>query len=289
MAWCNTIPNAGISLQNSSSSGLSFSIVTMGASIAYGLLSADANGFRLGLQDLLRANGTQTTMVGTQWSGNMTDNHHEAYPGVKISELNNLTYHSGVYDMAPNVILINVGTNDCWWVQGENGTGAATRYSYLLDSISARAPGALVLPSTLIPSTNPTQDQCIRDVNSALRPVVEVAAGKGQHARLVEMYDVVPLDQMAEDGTHPTDLGYQLMARQWYEAIYNATQALCPKEDFVAEAAASASAAAASAAATSSAANPSSSSSKTVSAATTLSLQKTLWLLMGVATWVIIA
>ena len=55
-----------------------FKILPMGASIVYGLMSSDGNGFRLALQDHLVNNGTAATMVGTQSSGNMSDNHHEA-------------------------------------------------------------------------------------------------------------------------------------------------------------------------------------------------------------------
>lgn len=199
----------------------------MGASIVYGLMSTDGNGFRLGLEELLEANGTQTTMVGTQWSGNMTDNHHEAYQGAMIDEYNNKSYHSGAYEMGANVFLIHIGTNDCWWVKGENGTRAAEHLGYLLDSIHAKAPDALVLPSTLIRSTQEKQDQCLQGLNSHLPKVVEAAVAKGQHARLVDMYDVVPWNEMNEDGTHPTDAGYLLMSRQWYDAIVNATADFC--------------------------------------------------------------
>lgn len=202
----------------------------MGASIVWGHSSFDGNGFRLGLQNLLKENGTGATMVGTQWSGEMVENHHEAYEGVKISELNNLTYHSGGYDMNPNVILVHVGTNDCWWVSKENGTGAAERMGYLLDSIHARAPDALVLQSTLIRSTADGQDICLRGLNAALPPIVEAAQAKGQTVTLVDMYDVVPADQMSGDSTHPTDVGYQLMAKQWYDALVNATDDLCTPE-----------------------------------------------------------
>lgn len=207
--------------------GAQLKVMTMGASIAYGLMSSDENGFRKGLEDLLNENGADATMVGTQWSGDMENNHHEAYPGYKVSKLNNASYHSGAYDLDANVILIHVGTNDCWWVDGEDGTGAARQMGYLLDSIRVRAPDALVLPSTLIPSTDANQDKCLQGFNKALPPVVEEAAGKGQWTYLVEMYDVVPMDEMAPDGTHPTDKGYQLMARQWYDGYVNATDYLC--------------------------------------------------------------
>jgi lysophospholipase L1-like esterase len=199
----------------------------MGASIVYGLMSSDGNGFRLKLQQLLEANGTQATMVGTQYSGNMTDNHHEAYQGLEISAYNNKSYHSGAYEMGANVVLVHIGTNDCWWIKGENGTGGARQMGYLMDSIQAKLPDALVLLSTLIRSTQAPQDECLRGMNAHFPAVVDAAVAKGQMARLVDMYDVVQPDQMGPDGTHPTDLGYHLMGQQWFDAVGNATKDLC--------------------------------------------------------------
>lgn len=85
-SWCGTVQRSSPDFDQNAPT---YSIMTMGASIAFGLMSEDGNGFRLRLEELLEANGTQTTMVGTQWSGNMTDNHHEAYPGLKIADYNN--------------------------------------------------------------------------------------------------------------------------------------------------------------------------------------------------------
>ncbi|TKA82240.1 hypothetical protein B0A55_01686 [Friedmanniomyces simplex] len=190
----------------------------MGASIVYGLESSDGNGFRLGLQNLLEANGTQVTMVGTQWSGNMSDNHHEVYLAVTIDDLTNKSDHSGAYDLEADVILVLIGTNDCWYVQNQNSTAAdprvgdgiapASRFGdSLLGSIWTRAPGALVLASTLPRNTNQWEDRCIQGFNSHLTAVVRDAADRGQQVRLVDMYDVVPVDQIQADGTHPTDEG----------------------------------------------------------------------------------
>ncbi|KAK3111481.1 hypothetical protein LTR53_013228 [Teratosphaeriaceae sp. CCFEE 6253] len=212
----------------------------MGASIVLGLMSSDGNGFRLGLQGLLQANHTQTAMVGTQWSGSMSDNHHEAYQAKTIDQYNNISYHSGAYQMDANVILALIGTNDCWYVRAENksaedlrfqaGVEAATRFGSLLGSIWTRAPDALVLASGLPRNTNEWCDRCIQGFNSHLPDVVAEAAQRGQQVRWVEMYDVVPADQIQEDGTHPTDFGYQLMAHQYYDAIVNATQELCVEQ-----------------------------------------------------------
>ncbi|KAK5731699.1 hypothetical protein LTR17_011170 [Elasticomyces elasticus] len=212
----------------------------MGASIVYGLESSDGNGFRLGLQDLLQANGTQANMVGTQWSGEMSDNHHEA-ARVTIDGYNNKSYHSGAYDLGANVVLVLIGTNDCWYISAKNdiyddprrgaGIEAALRFGNLLGSIKTNLPDALVLAAELPRNTNQWADRCIQGFNSQLPDVVRGAAQQGQHVKFVEMYDVVPADQIQEDGTHPTDHGYQLMARQWYDAFANATQDLCVERD----------------------------------------------------------
>lgn len=192
-------------------------VMPMGASLVYGLKSTDGNGFRLGLRDLLEANGTRTTMVGTQWSGNMSDNHHEAYQGVTIDQYTAKASGSGAYSLEANVILILIGTNDCWYLKAENNTAddprfgdgiaAALRLANLLASVQTNAPGALILAADLVRNTNEWEDRCIRGFNSQLPAVVQVAVEQGQQVRLVKMYDVVPADQIQADGTHPTDYG----------------------------------------------------------------------------------
>jgi hypothetical protein len=90
-----------------------------------------------------------------------------------------------------------------------------------------------VLASTLIRNTNDWANRCIKGVNAGLPATVQTAVEKGQQVRLVDMYPIVPADQIQEDGTHPTDYGYQLMARQWYEGLLNATQDVCVEQKVV--------------------------------------------------------
>lgn len=129
--------------------------------------------------------------------------------------------------MKANVVLLHVGTNDCWYVKGENGTGANERFGYFLDSIQEKLPDALVLASTLIRNTNDWANKCILGVNAGLPDTVAAAVAKGQQVRLVDMYPFVPADQIVEDGTHPTDEGYRIMARKFYEGLANATDEVC--------------------------------------------------------------
>lgn len=129
--------------------------------------------------------------------------------------------------MKANVVLLHVGTNDCWYVKGENGTGANQRFGYFLDSIREKLPDALVLASTLIRNTNEWANKCILGINAGLPDTVAAAVAKGQQVRLVDMYPFVPADQIVEDGTHPTDEGYRIMARHFYEGLENATKEVC--------------------------------------------------------------
>ncbi|KAK5719140.1 hypothetical protein LTR15_007663 [Elasticomyces elasticus] len=313
LSWCATSHGHG-------TSGSNFTILPMGASIVYGLKSSDGNGFRLGLQDLLQANGTQTSMVGTQSSGDMSDPFHEAYQGVTIDGYNNKSYHSGAYDMGANVVLVLIGTNDCWYISAKNdiyddprkgaGIEAALRFGNLLGSIKTKLPDTLVLAAELPRNTNQWADRCIQGFNSQLPDVVRDAAQQGQHVKFVEMYDVVPADQIQEDGTHPTDHGYQLMAQQWYDAVANATQELCVERNTrpagsttssipstATGTASTSSTATGTASRTASAAESTNSpfqsggdgQSKSVSSAGTLSPRHTLGVLIAIVTWAYVA
>jgi lysophospholipase L1-like esterase len=214
----------------------------MGASLVYGLESSDENGFRLGLEELLEKNGSTVTMLGTQWSGSMKQNHHEAYLAITIDKYADKVANSGAYDMDPNIVLLNLGVNDCWYMADEehpedsdpsidsrttDGKYTALRFATLLQKIEAGFPNALVLASQLTYNTNEWQNKCIQGFNAHLPAVVANATASGQLIRSVSMYDAVPKDMYQEDGTHPTDEGYQLMAKVWYDAAETALREVC--------------------------------------------------------------
>lgn len=240
-SWCSTSSNKG-SDNDSSQSSRDLKVMAMGASIVYGQESTDGNGFRLAFQNLLQENGTvQATMIGTQHSGNMSENHHEAYTNVMIGQLGEKAVNSSAYDLSPDIILLMVGTNDCWYMANEDhpddpnvddprvedGILTAGRFGSLLSSIKSHAPDSLVLASELPFNTNAWQDRCIRGFNQQLPAVVANATEQGQSVRSVSVYDAVPEGEMREDGTHPTDEGYRLMGARWAEAVERAVDELC--------------------------------------------------------------
>ncbi|GAB7362436.1 hypothetical protein MBLNU230_g2758t1 [Neophaeotheca triangularis] len=210
----------------------------MGASLAEGLTSYDGNGFRRDLKRLFDENGWRTDMVGSQQVGNMTDNDEEAYPGVTVEDFNNESSNSGAYDLDPHVMIVLVGTNDCWFRDAQDdsnpdereqaGIEAADRFgSILLPTMKENAPDALILAAQLVRNSDDWANRCVVGFNERLPEIVKEAADGGQNVRILDMYSVVPEDEMHEDGTHPTDRGYSLMAEAWYDGINNATQELC--------------------------------------------------------------
>ena len=200
-------------------------ILPLGASIVWGTDSSDHNGFREHLRDLLEANhGNDVSFVGTRFHGNMTNNACEAYPGDTIGEVMNKSMSSGAFDYLPNVILIHLGTNDCMPYLNITTSAAAAKFADLLRAIKSKDPAALVVASTLIKNLDLAVEERIVKLNALLPTIVTQAKNGGQNVTLVDMHDAVPVSDInTTDLTHPTDAGYVIMARVWYEALVNAS------------------------------------------------------------------
>jgi lysophospholipase L1-like esterase len=212
----------------------------MGASLVYGLKSTNDTGFRLSLLNRLQASGTSVSYIGTQSSGTMSQNHHEAYLAVTIDKLADQIASNGAFELHPHVVLLLVGVNDCWYMADEvhdedpgvdprvtDGKYTAQRLGTLLSTLHTHFPNSLVLASELPLNTNEWQDKCIRGFNQYLPAAVGNATASGQMARYVSMYDAVPESMIQEDGTHPTDKGYGLMAERWFDAVQDAVGEVC--------------------------------------------------------------
>lgn len=218
-----------------------FRIMSLGASITYGFLSTDGNGYREDLRGLLQQGGnSNVTYVGSRNNGTMTDNAVEGWPGYRIDQVFPKAQAS-VPASRPNVILLNVGTNDC--VQGfdmDNTTKVSalaptmtTNTSYtigdrmrlLVEDLYQWSPNTTVIMSTLI--LNKVEETNIR-VNDANRKFAEVAAAfqaQGRKLVLANMSAAAggPNATTMADVTHPNDIGYSLMANRWYAALREAS------------------------------------------------------------------
>ena len=86
LAWASFL-NVHALAAGGNSTSVPFRIMSLGASVTFGVGSTTGDSYRKDLEDLLVANGNSVTYVGTKKNGNFTDNAVEAVPGFVISQI----------------------------------------------------------------------------------------------------------------------------------------------------------------------------------------------------------
>ncbi|KAI0885065.1 carbohydrate esterase family 3 protein [Annulohypoxylon maeteangense] len=210
---------------NSSSiaEGVPLRIMSLGASLVRGEFSTDSNGFRLTMRDQLVALGASVNMVGSQRFGEMLDNDLEAYGGNRVSQ----TYEHAINivpQLQPNVFLIQSGTNNV--LQNRDVDKAGADIEKLIDYLLKTSPRSTVIFSTCLTNTVADCEPKILDVNQQYRELIKKY--KSKPVLLAEMHpsegfpDRPQVADIGEDGTHPTDHGYDLMGYIFTKGIQEA-------------------------------------------------------------------
>ncbi|KAH8797345.1 hypothetical protein F5884DRAFT_815081 [Xylogone sp. PMI_703] len=201
--------------KRSLANGVTLRIMPLGASIVYGYLSHDHNGFRYGLRNQLIYSGNLVNMVGSVQAGTMVDSDVEGWPGYiidQVAEKAELTI-----PQQPNVVLLHVGTNDMTGNIDINN--AHNRLSKLIDRLFDAIPGVTVIASTLLPNSNSAAEDRIKIFNANIPGMIETHLAKGRKITLVDFSSSYFSLKDIQDGTHPTDAGYQKMAEVWYQGL----------------------------------------------------------------------
>ncbi|KAH6611487.1 hypothetical protein Trco_001507 [Trichoderma cornu-damae] len=185
-------------------------VMPLGASITQGIHSSDNNGFRKWIRQQLRWKGWQD---------------HEGHPGWIITEGGG---HNGVRQawdaakwMKPNLVLLNVGTNDCSYNIDLPNAGA--RIQSLVQNIFDSVPGVVVIMSTLVPS--PGIRDCAVNLSEQYRQVAS-SFDNGRIALADYNSAMDPVAHFSDDPIHPNDLGYKFMASVLWDAISEVDYAL---------------------------------------------------------------
>jgi lysophospholipase L1-like esterase len=215
--------------------------MVLGASISFGLRSSDGNGYRDVLRGLLIQSGTQNVQyVGSRRSGTMDENAVEGWPGLRIDQVLPKAQASVPVDL-PNVILLNLGTNDC--VQNFNldnttqpsqtapeltanaNFTVGTRMRMVVEDLLQWSPNVTVVMSTLINNKVERVQNRTLDANDQFRAVAADLQGQGKKVVIAEMSAAAGGPNMTTmfDQTHPTDVGYSMMANRFYVAMQEAS------------------------------------------------------------------
>jgi lysophospholipase L1-like esterase len=189
--------------------GAPLRIMPLGDSLTYGIGSSTRSGYRAFLQNELLGAGVDVDFVGSQSNGLGDDNQNEGHPGWRTD---NVAEHVQQWLSAaqPDVVLLDIGTNDL--NRDFDRAGTAARAADLIDRITAQLPNVHVVVAKLL-----VVDRfagIYRAYNAALAGVV---AARSPRVTLADMSRVPAANTV--DGVHPTDLGYQQMAYQWYQAL----------------------------------------------------------------------
>lgn len=206
--------NRNIRIQN----GIPLLILPLGNSITWGYGSTSGNGYREPLLTLLSP-PNPVTYIGSQHSGNMSNDANEGHPGALISQI--ATYANNSLYLRPNIILLMAGTNDMN-IDYEVDT-APQRLVDLVDECVTACPDAAVLVAQLTPILNASAQARVEAFNGAFPPLLEHMVGAGKKVLVVDMENYVTVEDLV-DGLHPGDLGYEGMARAWFDGIQTAAE-----------------------------------------------------------------
>ncbi|KAL9572343.1 hypothetical protein ACKAV7_003544 [Fusarium commune] len=188
-------------------------IMPLGASIVSGVGSSTGNGFRKPLRDQLRFKGWLVDMVGSKQNGNMTDRDFEATPGYTIDQVRKAASNS--YGYKPNVVLMNVGTNDA---NAGLVDGAGRRLEALLNDLWS-ADGmskTFVVVSSVIRRGDVKAEKNRKEINEQYKKLVTRLQSLGKPINYVDID--IPLNLLV-DKIHPNDAGHKKMAIKFWYAI----------------------------------------------------------------------
>jgi len=228
-------------------------IMTLGDSITRGSGSGYGN-YRRPLQALLTRAGYTFVFTGTnteqsfnyhgqdpEQTFNPYQPAHEGYGLLRIDQISGdtpATDDGGVVYPGlsqtfaanqPDVVLLMLGANDVWqsYDRGEPGfngksgfaADAAQRLDTMVDRIYEAGPNIKLALATITPFGNPEKDVMVRDFNAFVPQIVARHKKLGQKIELADMYAKVTPRDLSPDGVHPGTMGYNKIARVWFDAL----------------------------------------------------------------------
>lgn len=211
-------------------------VMAVGDSITAGIGFPASGGFRVPLFTAMAARGWNFTTVGpnigppqpplhflspfisSRWAGAGGWSTNDIIGRDAKRNRSGVGIAAWIRDADPDIILLHIGTNDVIgdWDKKET---LVSDYGALLDEIYTAKPTVRVLAAT------PLQFAANRDYPTilALGRIVEREAAertaRGQRMYAVPMQNALPDRSYYSDGVHPSRLGYQTMARVWFDAL----------------------------------------------------------------------
>lgn len=207
--------------------GMPLRIMFIGASVTRGEVSAGDQGYRKQLREKLTSLGNPVNCVGFNRFGDFPDNDLEGYGAKRIRHLHEHAKQAVPY-LQPNLILVQVGTSDCF--QKDDTVNIFTRMREFVDYMLEASPRATVIMSTLVTTPNQEFEPCMKSANAQIRQVAADLIREGKPVAIAEMHYDQGLpsrprpEDIGNDQIHPTNEGYFMMGDIFMEKIREVEQ-----------------------------------------------------------------
>lgn len=212
-------------------------VLPLGDSITYGLITVAADqassdpsingkdshgGYRTELFKKAVTANQNMTFVGSQTNGPTMvagttvpfPKSHEGWSGYTISMIlakamaNDASYK-------PNIVLLHAGTNDTYM---SDPSGAPSRLSSAVDSLTTEFPDALIVVAKIVPY--PSQMANVNLINNSIPSMVQSKVAAGKHVVMADLNTGFQTSTMLSgDSIHPNQIGYDWMGDAWYAVI----------------------------------------------------------------------
>ncbi|OTB07800.1 carbohydrate esterase family 3 protein [Hypoxylon sp. CI-4A] len=207
--------------------GMPLRMMFVGASITRGEVSTGDRGYRKQLRDKLTGLGNPVNFVGFNRLGDFPDNDVEGYGANRIRQLRDHVGQAVPY-LQPNLVLIQVGTSDCF--QNDDTINIMHRMRELVEYLLEASPRATVIMSTIPTTPNLEFEPCMRSANAMIRQAAADLIRDGKPVAVAEMHYDQGLphrprpEDIGNDQIHPTDEGYFMMGDIFMEKIREVEQ-----------------------------------------------------------------
>jgi acyl-CoA thioesterase I len=195
--------------------GAPLRIMPIGSSSTVGQGSPATAGFRGPLEAVLDRDGIAYDMVGSQRSGppSLRDPDHEGYGGATMARMQ--PYVAGwVADQKPDIVLLQVGTNDL--ISGVGAAVTATRLDTMLSTIRSVSSAHVVVAGVWAPLRSRAAARA--EYTRLAAAVVERHRAAGEPVTFADASALLRPGDLA-DGLHPNAVGYRRIAALWDREI----------------------------------------------------------------------
>jgi acyl-CoA thioesterase-1 len=141
---------------------------------------------------------------------------HEGHWGWRADEfLRELPRWLRAYE--PGIVLLLLGTNDCW--QGQSAASTLADLAKIIDVLRARSPQVAILLATVLPTDDPKLNLCLNELNAMMPALVARSSREQSPILIVDLNEGFEVATETYDGVHPNEAGEKKLAQRWERAL----------------------------------------------------------------------